>query len=411
MRGPWDWRSRWRVYAGAGAGLVALVVTLVLVVPGGGGSDDRLVADEATPTATATASPTPSASPTVRGTGSPAPARRVPTMGVEHLLSTSFVDEAFGQGRESLVATVQYAGAQLACWAFGQTPVWDVRVARAWSWPDEVLVRETLVTLPTEAAARSRLASCRTLGPNYEADPSAARSLELGDEAYLATRRDELQSQVYGGVRLGRALVLLSWNQSGRIEDSEPMERALQAATHKVLGGEEGTPVAATAMDHPEALRGFLDHRALLAFTREHGETWDGLSWRSDGRLEAARFPCDDARERWLPTSERPVRREWLGGALNGDDYRQVVLVAAAAEDESSAEQDFAACREAAGGRPIANLGDEAFLADWSVPSNEPWVFVRSGARYLVVSAHFLLDDPSPIARAFLDRYLDARDS
>ncbi|MDP9182645.1 MAG: hypothetical protein M3P04_07715 [Actinomycetota bacterium] len=401
-------------------------MTLAIVVPSGDSPQDGLLTEEPTPTATtevtpspvATSSPLPSASaeasdaPAPDATTTPRAAPRAPQLDQEHLVSDAFMNEAFGQGRASEVGTWPWGwGAPVACWATQQQPEGTTPLSRTWAWPDEIVVGETFTSLPTTQAASDRLAWCRKQGPPaFEHGPYVSHSVDLGDEAYVATRDAGLFTELQAGARVGRNLVLLFWRQSGPAESSAPLERALRQALETALGDSESAAITAPAPRRSDLLRGYLTYQQLLPYTRREGR-WIGMNWWGDREADKTGLYCGgQAEDPWMPTDERPVTRSWVGGNLNGDDGYSIGLSIGHAVDPSSAADDFAACRETAGTSggttTTIDLGDEAFVVDASADGERPEVFVRAGSTYLVLRSHSVGKDVTPVARAALDRYL-----
>lgn len=320
------------------------------------------------------------------------------------------MNRAFGQGRTGQMGTWSTFGAPLAC---NNSWDWEVRVARTWAWPDEIAAGETLAVLDSEAAASTKLAACREGGPYGGPDGGVSESLDLGDESYISTDREELYTQVHAGARLGRVLVVVFWRQSGPVTSSAPLEAALRAAVAKVREQAEGTPVAAPAQRTPAALRGFLTYEQIAHFAQRE-DRWIGMNWRWDTRSPSTGLYCGDPQDAPLPTRDRPVSRTWVGGLLNADDGYVVGLTIASAAEGSDPAADFGACRERAAsqGYPpqdISNLGDQAFVVDWGASNDTPTVYVRAGSTYLVLNTDFLSSgDGVAIARLALDRYLAA---
>ena len=416
LRGPWGWRARWPLFTGAATALTGLVVTLLLVVPGG--SKDGLLTATPTPSATPTAAPTPSASPAASPDGSVDASPRAsaearpprPQLDVEHLLSDGYVNRSFGQGRTSLVGTWRHPGAPVACRTKNDG---DVRVARTWAWPDEIVVGETLTVHDTEGSASAALAECRELSPLLGSEGVTSGPMDVGDEGYISTYRGELFTQLNAGARVGKGLVLVVWRQSGPITSSAPLEAALRAAVAKVAGQAEGAPVAAPAQRTPTALDGFLTYAQVAAFAqREDG--WIGMNWRWDLRSTSPGVMCGDPGQSPLPTRDRPVSRSWIGGLIHADDGFALGLTIASAAEGSDPATDFDDCRERAASQgyspsDVGDLGDEAFVVDWGTSNDTPTVYVRAGSTYLVVTTDFLSsDDVVALAGLALDRYLAA---
>lgn len=431
LRGPWGGAEKRGLYASMAGVLAALLVLLVLVRPGqDGGGRNELLTDDPGPTATAESTPSPQqmSSPTTAASAgvpvssspasssaqpSPRPRSPSPSLDAAHLLSNAFVSKAFGGGRAPFVGDwTGGQGAPVACRAFDETlppPTWDIRTVRTWSWPNEVVVGETLVVMHSEQAASERLKYCRDHGPGPREDAPVVRALDAGDEGFLAVDRRELFTQVHAGVRIGQALVLTFWRQSGQVTSTDPLEAAMRAAAAKVMGQPEGQPVVAGPQRPEAALRGFL---TFDQFYSPDDGGWDGLNWQSDRRGSATGIDCteplSDASPLWLSTKDRPIIRSWHGGVLNGDDYQDATLMVGVAADHATAVRDFAACFEANEASRVSDLGDEAFLVDWSAQLGSPTVFVRSGSTYLVLATRYLGQDPIPMARLALDRYLAA---
>ena len=414
-----SWPSGWRVYAAAAAALLAVVVAVVLVVPGGG-STDELIAEGPTPTPTASdeATSTPTAAPAPSASASEAPdptatpdssssAASAPRLDTDHLLSEAFVDRAFGGGANGRTEdwTGGY-GSPLACWPTYDKPEWEVPATRTWMWPGEVVVGETLARLSSLGDARERLADCRRTGPSWQPTGAATRTLDVGDEAYVAVDSEELYTQLHAGARIGRDLVLLQWRQPGRVSDTAPLEHALRAAVERVLGRAEPAALAAPPPQASDAFEGFLTSDQVRAAA---GETrWSGQTWRADSRGESGPVCLEpDVR---LAVHGSVHARRWHGGVLNAMDYNEVVETIAQAVDEPTAERDFAACRDAASRSDpgfttftaLQDLGDEAFKTEsMDLDGSTVIVFVRQRSTYLILEDRNT-GDPVAVARAAL---------
>jgi hypothetical protein len=417
-RGPWTWRARWRAYVALLAVVAAVAVMALVTGRGGDGDQDLLIQDAPTatpspvesathPTATPTAGATspapdsPDPAPTAT-TGTPAPE---PVLDAAHLLSAHYVAGTFAQGRTPRQESWDPNNdALLACRAVTEAPAWHVAASSSWSWPAEVVVQESLVSLPTEAAAGKRLADCHSLARKADGTTGVTdAAVDAGDGGHLVRRTHELYAEVVGGARVGTGLVLITWRQSGSVTDMSPAETALRAAVAKVLGQPGPTPVTAPA-PHPEAaLTGFLRTDTLPGSVGQ--DTWpqvDGgailVLWEADSRGDLG-IPCQGFE---LTTSDRPTTRRWLGGQLWSEEHVAVYETLAQAEDRAAAEAGFARCRASYGSpKTLTALGDEAFLVDQSVGVTHQLVLVRSGRHYLAVIGHFT--DPVPVARAAID--------
>lgn len=418
LRGPW------RRYAGASAALVLLVIVVVLAVPKSDQTQDRLLAEDPSPTPTAALDPTPSATPSA--TASPdasaeasgsassqaAPAR--PQLDAEHMLSRPFVDHAFGGGQRGQAEDWEGTyGAPLACWPPFEARASWASLTRTWMWPGEVVVGETLARLGTVDDAREGLAHCRRTGPNGQPDGAATRSLSVGDQAYVAIDRKELYVQMHAGARVGRDLVLLQWRQPGPVNDTAALERALFAAAERVLGHDEPSPVQGPAPQPAAAFRGFLTHSQVRAASQD--PRWNGQAWRADTRSDTGPLCLEpDVR---LVVDGPTYERRWYGGVLNAMDYNEVRELIAHAVDEEAAERDFAACRDAASRSdpgfttfaPVPGLGDDAFRTEsMDLDGSTVTVFVREGSTYLVLTDR-TTGDAVALARQALDTYAAAR--
>lgn len=336
----------------------------------------------------------------------------MPRLDAEHLLTASFVDRAFGGGAQGRTGDWEGAwGAPLACWpSYEAAGSWHVPVARTWMWPGEVVVGETLARLPSSGDARQALAGCRRTGPDWTATGAATRTLDIGDESYVAVDAHELYTQLHAGARIGRDLVLLHWRQPGRVSDAAPLERALRAAVERVLGRAEPSPLPAPEPQADEAFRGFLTSAQALP---PPGAPWPGTTWISDSRSELGPL-CRQEQEVRLAVHGEVHSRSWQGGLMVAMDFNEVVERVAHAVDEAAAERDFAACRDAASRYDpgidsygsVEGLGDEAFRITASDLDGETvTVFARQGSTYLVLTERSPGGDAVALARTALSKY------
>lgn len=400
MWGPWDWRSRWRLYAGAGAGLGALVVTLALVVPGGGGSDDRLVADESTPTPTATATATATAGPT--GTSTPAPSPRAtqggseaPTPGVSAssgsgdpvassalMLRDAWVDAAFGHGRPLL--SQRWGGGYDEC----QGKI--VRSAeQLWAWPEETMLLEHLLTAGSESVAHEVFDSCTEplMHPAHATDPVRTRRLDVGDEAVVIRTEQPLRVDTRAYARVGRTVVGVVWVQSGRVESDEPAQRALRAAVAALLGRSVPAPEAAPAPEPAAGTSGYLGVNDLRQYW--HGDT------AHEGPVRCG--PEQGPEGHALRLAGPAVERSWFNG--DGAPEHTWGFLRGRAPDAQAAVSDFASCRASQPqASPLPDVGDEAFCTSDNVAYGGLRCLARKGHTYYVFSGR-TESDRSEVAR------------
>ncbi|MDP9182646.1 MAG: hypothetical protein M3P04_07720 [Actinomycetota bacterium] len=426
LNGPWGRRAKWRLYAGAAAGLTALATTLVLVMTGGDSPHHELVAEEPTPTATtditqtseATPTPTPdasaeaSAAPAAAASASVSRADRTPALGPSDLLSDGYAAAAFGAGVEGASGTLAGGtGAHEACWEISG-PGWDDQLTRTWTWPGETVVAETVTVNEAAGAASAVLGACRIPGPGWrEAHVPTSTDLDLGDEGFLSIGRAELYTQISGGARVGRALVLLTWRRSGPVPSTDAFEQALRDAVGKVLLGSEGTARPVPPQSSKPELRRYLNSDELPPRLDSGSPRARGLYWNGDSREPAlgpqAGISCGSP-DSHLQTVDVPVHRHWNGGSMNGDDGQSLEEVTGDSGTEADAMRAFDAGRTAVQAdapstffESVGDLGDGAFVADWSADWGSPSVYVRFGSRFLVIRSHWE-GDAVPIARSAL---------
>lgn len=411
MQGPWDWRSRWRLYAGAGAGLGALIVTLVLVVPGDGAARQQLVAADPSstpsaapsPTATPTPEPTPTATPTptppavASPSAGPRPSVRVASSA---LLSQRYVEETFGQGRPALVQGVPGIAASWARCPWYAGPHFEDVLSRSWSWSGEVAVTELVGRLDSAADAEKVLAECLSAKHREAATNATATRLDVADGGTLLRTSNPYFIAQLAGARVGNAVVLLSWLQSGPVPtDEAPIERALRDAVARATGGEEGPPSPVAAVRVPDAVRGMISRTQLpeVRWGRE-------LDWLFDTPAYAATLQCTSHNGEGpdLSTVDTALTRKFSNGPYSDVVMpEQLEVTRGHARDAADAEQRFTACR---GDRPtIPDVGDDAFYAPSDVghPESPGRVFVRAGATFYVLSLNFIREkDYVAVARA-----------
>jgi hypothetical protein len=412
LRGPWGLCTRWRLYAGATAGLTAVLAALVLVMPGDPPARDLLVADDPTPTfaSTASAEPTPSPSPreTVSdsptaepspetanaSTGSPVPLARIAGAETRLLLSNDFVARSFAQGRTAQVSTKTQStwGPLWSCYAPQSAAPVTRAVTRVWSWSGEITLDETIGEHPSVEAARSQFGDCAAeerLVDGLMLDGS--RRPEIGDEAYLFRRGQENTTAIFGGARVGRYLVVIDWRQGGSASSMDVVEHALRAAVAKASGQSEGDEAAGPAPTTAAAFDGMLTQGDL--------GPWSDRPWEDDWRQEDSTIACTGAYA--MPISSS-VSRGWAGEfATSASEPRSVYLTRltitrSRASDPSTAAADFEACRASitsadSGGKVIVEdvpgVGDAAFRIkqhDERWPEGG-WLWVRAAGTYVVV--------------------------
>lgn len=337
-----------------------------------GAAPGSTTAPAATPGPTGTPggpSPSPTTGPATGPGATRSPAPPALELRPSSLLSTSFVEESFAQGRTSLVQNYDDGEQQLGGCA--EAAAADLRrsTGRSWSWPDEVVVSETLLELASDRAADAFLRDCARVDP---ASQPLAEPLRVGDDAVLVQERWPLYRQLHAAARVGRVVVHVQWRQSGPVSSAAPVVRALRAAVAKAVGDPALDPVAAEPQRPDPRLAGYLTR---AGFPDDVPGVTDGGSpyeWLRDKAGDELR--CGDAA---LPSAADPVLRVWQGPSV-------VSLAVAQAAPQADATQDFAACRAAQRGTPdeVAGLGDEAYyVAD----GDEAAVLVRSGSTYLVV--------------------------
>ena len=367
----------------------ATAAAVVLVVAGGASlnanldrtssAPDRLgaapgssttTAPAATPSTTGAPSPSPSGEGTAGPVATASPAPRALEVRTSALLSSSFVEEAFAASQPSLVQS--YGEAEQPVGGCAAAEPADLRrsAGRSWSWPDEVVVSETLLELGSARAAEAFLQDCSQADP---ASQPLVEPLQVGDEAVLVQQRWPLYRQLHAAARVGRVVVLVQWRQSGSVPSAAPVVRALRAAVAKALGDAALTPIVADPPRPDPQLRGYLTRAGFpddVAGVTDGGSPYE---WLRD--MAVAELRCGDAGT--LPTAATPVLRVWQGPSV-------VSLVVAQAPAQADAAQDFASCRASQSGTPeeLAGLGDEAYHV---AAGDEAAVHVRSGSTYLVV--------------------------
>ncbi len=192
LRGPWAWRTKWRLYAGAAAALGALLVTLAVVVPRGDTSPDQLIAAEPTPTVntevTPTSAPTPTPEASPDASESPPAASPAPTLNVTQraMLSDQYVTEAFGRGHAALVQRATTQGSQWVCLdPHGkQGPYPSTALSRSWAWAGETGVAEVLAEYESVSDARKGLAACGD-ADRFHSDAARSTAVDVADGAFI----------------------------------------------------------------------------------------------------------------------------------------------------------------------------------------------------------------------------------
>jgi hypothetical protein len=416
------------------AGLVGVGLLVVLTAPDSHHDREQLIAEDPAPppsatqppstaptnepaaSATAASASSSSTSPAPRATPEAAPA--VVKVDDSDLLTDEYVAQAFAQGRATEFV-----------WRFGGVPssqeaflvpltcYWDdapatlhhprVVVARAYSWPNE-LVATTLLSLESsETNAEERFRYCSDPGSaRFDAGPRPTLTpLDVGDEGFLLARRDELGSQTYAGARVGSSLVLVDVRRSGGIGSTAPVVAALRGALRKATGQAQGAPVALPAEDVPDPLRGYLS-RTQLPAPYDPGR---GLHWLWDVRREVSAITCGSSQ---MAVEERPVTRHW--GSRSGVENEFIDLDIATLTGESEPSAEMTRCRqawEATGERTsdFTEVGDDGFTVSqhqdfpgysvgWSM------VVFRSGGTVVVLDGGDI-DAMGQIGQAVLDSY------
>lgn len=446
LRGPWGWRAKWQLYAGAATALVGLVVAFMLVVPGGGGSTDQLLAEDPTPTATLDGAATPTSSPNESATTVPKdstePPRTTPkpsaeptfAVSADAMLSDRYIADTFGGGLRAAVrgqgtdhTTPEresdfVMGGQHSCLQWlgeGVAPLTSL-ASREWSWPGETVAAEHLAEAESLTSAQERFAICadptakgfdRDYPTLAEAGHRTTRSLDLGDEAYLATVRRSLETSAYAGARKGSFLVVVTWRVSGSVPTTDALERVLGDALRNALGQEVGSSRPAADVTRDDELQGFPTRDTLPeVYTGQ-----ESLIWQGDLRWSEPMFPCPGG-EVSLATEEPPITRGWSAVDTFGNSPATVRIALARAAAGGETEASFDACRKEYGRHDyevtdMEDLGDDAFVAwDWTAqtfPSS--YGYARVGSHYIEVDGSWLsTDDLIVVLRAAVDSFAAA---
>jgi hypothetical protein len=413
-------RRRRRAVAATGTAVLAVIaVTTGVLVSGSGrtGAQDNLFADdptpteagEPTPTASATASPRPTAQNTAdpRATG-PASGRPSVVVQAASLLSTDYVEKAFGADRTAHVATTTepFPGLIRSCYHLpGDEP--RSFVARSWSWPGEVVVSEAIAREHSSEAAQERYRTCsdptaRGFDPDtagYEGGESSpvSHEVDLGKEGTgtVVVVPRPLDTSVYASAVLDDVVVVLTWRQTGTIGSRDALVQALVSAVAKATTGAEGTTSVAPAQQVPDALQGFLGTSDLPY----------RLPWVHDAQGPVG-LPCGHTQ---VPTAAPLVSRLWSATGNGAPEPTTGVTISVTrAADGTTAASGFAACKQAWAETNHVNdpmgegVGDESF---WFSPDALSIEFVvRSGPTYLVVQYETgSYDDTIALARTALD--------
>lgn len=388
---------------------LSAATAVVLVAVGGAGlgglldripsTPDRLGADpmstalvSGTPTPGPSASPAPSpaAAPSATPSATSSPAPSIDGVRPALLLSTRFLEEAFGSGRAALAQNYDDKEPLLGSCLDGQAPLGVVRsTGRSWSWPDEVVVGETLVELASPEQAAALLDECAD-PTSRRYDPSAqpiADPVAVGEGGFLVQERHALFRQLHAGARVGRFLVVLQWRQSGRVPSAEPLVQALRAAVAKATSSASLGPVAAAAPQPDPALQGYLTRAGFPGGVSGLTDGARPYEWVRDQRAPETGISCGSTGAA-LTTAAPPVWRTWSAVAYDAVDPRTSLAVATAPEPAGAAS-DFARCRAAQDftAEPVSDLGDEAYFLNTDTGSGQRELFVRSGATYLVLRA------------------------
>lgn len=424
-------------------GAVVAVVTLVLalVLPGGGPRPGSVASPGTTPSSAPSASsapsPSPSELPTEVPSGRPAPSRpRVLAVRPASLLSTRYVEVAFGSGRTAAVLEQPgYVMGSCYTWSSWHQNTYppnlprgakEIRTAptrvvgRRWSWPGEVALIEALGLEPGVPSAHRRFLACSDAASpdfdpdsrNFRATPDVTtRVLRLGDEAAVTTVRTPLQTVSYATARLGRAVVVLAQRQSGEVTSDLPLVRALAAAVRKAQGLPEGEVRATSSADAHAATRALLGTVSLPLTRGERGVVWAHdapVRWSTAQPHSLYCLSAVSSNQRYLTTTATPLERTWIFPGHTYDDPVDVAfqLIVAQSPDEATARREFQSCREHALDsvsdddphdnydlRDVPDLGDEAYVL-MRKPRRSGYaqtpILVRSGATFVLVWAHEL---------------------
>lgn len=416
LRGPWAWRDKWRLYAGAAVALTALLAVLVLVVPGGSGPAHQLLVEDPTPTATTEVTPTPDStpqssasaeaslpSPQASGSVTPSEPAKIVTVSSAAMLPEAYVDSAFGQGQDALVQAHTSPGTSWdPCyyWDRGQAPQPEATLSRSWSWSGEVMVNEVLMRHSSAADAAKVLTQCADT--RSRSGSLTTSTLDVADGGFLVRDAHPLFIAQYAGARLGSSLVLLAWLQSGPVPtDQAPVLRALRAAVDRATGGATGSAHGGPSPQPLDALRGMISRTQLPTVS------WGPeLDWVSDAatRPEERILTCKP----WEPggsalaTVDTPYTRRFTNGFYSDPVSPESLHVTRGhAKDVADAEEQFTACK---GDRPtIPDLGDDAFSAGSpGGHAEEPTrILIRAGATFYVLQLNFVQGkDPLAVGRA-----------
>jgi hypothetical protein len=433
VQGPWGLRARWRLYLPFVAMAVAAAVVLVLVLRGSGSGREVLV-DESAPSESASPAPTDPAAPTATPPaanddpgGAPAPtssSSRVPpspqpsaspeprmSATASALLSTGYLERAFGQGRAARVVDLP-AAVPVAYSCFDQfTPTWrdgvarpTARLTRVWSWAGEVTVTEILAEFPTTADARQFAQECvgdpdpDLVGTWDPRGTSVKEQPDVGELGFLQRVPREVMTTAYSGTLQGRVVLLLNWRQSGHDAPLDPLRRALVSAFDKARGEDEGTPIAAAPVIPLRELQGYLTIGELPPAVGDA----TGLRWSEDTGAPDKGIRCGS--DVLVRTQDVPWQRGYVAAAPQKGASFSFGVSPSVAE----ATEDFAACRTSlADYAPAAvdGIGDEAFLVRFYDVS---FLYLRAGDVVGMVAADGD-ESASGLARTALDHYLAAR--
>lgn len=406
-------RVRRRALRGSGVAVVGVTAALLLVVPGGSpGSREQLTTSpsgtsSSSPQASATSEPSAPATWTPGPTGTPArtspgatpPGTTAPTVPTPFevtpsaLLSTGYVDAAFGGGRAAQVSTITdpLPGLLRSCYHVllpADAP--ERFVARSWYWPGEVVVSQVLAREPSRRDATARERACADpTSPDfdrdaafYPADGGSPREhrVDLGEYGvgHLVVVPRALDTAAYAVARVDDTVLVLVWRQTGAITDPSALEQALVSATRKAGGHAQGSPLAAPHQRVPAVLDGFLTRSRLP----------QPVPWLHDEQAGSAALRCADGS---VTTVAPPVARQWSKASDGSPETNQSVVERfARATDAGAAASGFAACKQAyvdsgaAVSTPVGLPGDESFVAD--LTPELAVVVVRSGPAYLEVT-------------------------
>jgi hypothetical protein len=416
-------RRRRRAIAASGTAALAVVAVSAGVLLLGGehqSAQDNLFADDPTPAVTtaptpttapaSSAAPEPSSVNTPRGTASPVAVGPEVLVAASSLLSTDYVQDAFGAGRPGANSTTTRAlpGLIRSCLHLSQeSSIPRAFVAKSWNWPGETVFSEALTREASETAAGDRYRTCtdptaRGFDPDaalYASDggdpvTTEVDLMERGTGTVVVVPRG-LDTSVYGAAVLDDVVLVLTWRQTGPVTSTDAFTRALVSAMRTATGGSAGTAVAAPAQQIPSELNGFLSRTDLP----------QPVPWVHDERANASALMCGQAQ---IPTTAPPVARRWevTNTYEPGDDLRHVTIRFATSTDASTAATGFAACRQGWEARrsvddaPADHPGDEAFVVSTGAVSQI--LVIRSGAAFLEVDVEYE-DNYMAIARAALD--------